>query len=304
MTNVQVVKFDPPKAIEAVKNKVAPYAGLKITGMDDKEGYEKVRVAIGECVSTRTEFVATCKAARDDANKYAKFVIEQERIGVDEIEKVELALKAEKAKIDDEKARIKAEKEAKEAARVQALVDKLAAVGFAADPFDIAVMDAETFAKLLAAKTEEFRIAEEARVAAEAKAKADAEELEKLRAEKAQMEEERRKLEEEKAKIEREKELEAAKKEAAEKAAKETEERLKREAEAKAESERLAKEKEEAERKAAEERLAKEQAYKDFLAKNGVTKESIQDGTHKVIQSESTGTILVYELKDTFKIPA
>lgn len=33
----EVAKFDPPKAIEAVKSKVAPFAGLKITGMDDKE---------------------------------------------------------------------------------------------------------------------------------------------------------------------------------------------------------------------------------------------------------------------------
>lgn len=45
-TENNLVKFDPPKAIEAVKLKVAVYAGLKIKGMDDKEGYEKVRVAI------------------------------------------------------------------------------------------------------------------------------------------------------------------------------------------------------------------------------------------------------------------
>jgi len=290
MSNLQVEKFDPPKAIEAVKQKVTQYAGLKIQWMDDKEGYEKVRVAIGECVSTRTGFVDTCKLARDEANKYAKYVIEQEKIWVAEIEKIELALKSEKAKIDDEKARIKAEKEEKERARVQVLVDKLSAVGCTYDSFALQVMDSETFEKLLAEKTEVFRIMEEKRLADEAKAKADAEELEKLRAEKAQIEAEKAKIEEEKARIQREKELEDAKKESAQKVIKELEEKQKQEAEEKAK-------KEEQDRK----RLEWVEAYKQFLFKNGITEGTEASKQTRIIKED--WKIYVYRLVDTFVIP-
>lgn len=203
---------------------------------------------------------------------------------MEEIEKVELALKAEKAKIDDEKARIKAEKEAKETARVNGLLEKLASVGFQADPFDVGVMDSESFEKLLAQKTEEFKISEDKRLAEEAKLKADLQELEKLRAEKA-------KMEETKAQIDREIELQAIRKDAADKATKETEDRIRREAEEKA-----------AKESADAKRLAEVEAYRAFLASNGVTKDTEASGKHKVMKEGNE--IRIYALIDTFVIPA
>lgn len=300
-TKFNLEEFNPKKA--ELTTLADSFRGLTIAGIEDKEGYERVHKAQMKLREVRVDIEKKGKAAREDALAYQKAVIALEKDLIAITEPVESALKAEKERIDAEKERIKKEAEEKEAARVQALVDKLAAVGFVANPFGIATMDAATFEALLAEKTEAFRISEEARLAAEAKAKADAEELEKLRSEKAAMEEEKRKIEEEKAKIQREKELEAATKAAAEKAAKDTEERLKREAEEKAKQEAELAAKAEAEKKAAEERLAKEQAYKDFLAKNGVTKESIEAGTHKVVKDEESKTVRIYELKDSFVIP-
>ena len=126
MKDLQLTKFDAPGAIESVKIKVAPFAGLSISGMDDKAGYEAVRIAIGECVSTRTEIVAKCKGAREDATAYSKYVVEKEREGVEAIREVEDALRAQKEKIDSEKERIKDEKERIKAELLQNNIRELA----------------------------------------------------------------------------------------------------------------------------------------------------------------------------------
>lgn len=154
----ELSKFDPPKAIEEAVNKVSKYKGLAITGPEDKEGYEAVRVAIGECVSTRTGFVATCKAAREEANKYAKFVIEQERTGVAAIEEIENALRASKQVIDDEKERVKAEKEARIQERVRYMSEKLDKVGYDADWFELRDMSEAKFEELLKEQTAKFEL--------------------------------------------------------------------------------------------------------------------------------------------------
>jgi hypothetical protein len=267
-----------------VIEKTQKYKGLKILSMDDKEGYEAVRLAKADCVSTRTEFVATCKTARDEANKYSQFVIDQEKLGVAAIKEVEDALAAEKAKIDDEVARIKAEKAEKEAARVKVMADALRDVGFEADAFALQTMDKATFDALLLEKTESFRIAEELRIAAEAKAKSDALELETLRAEKA-------KADEEKNKAAKEAEAKALADRIAKEAVEAAEAKRKQEEDA-----RIAKE------AADQKRLAEVESYKAFLFKNGVTEATEANGETKIVKSE--GKILIYRLVDTFIIPA
>jgi len=137
MDTLQLSKFDAPGAIESVKIKVAPFAGLYISGMDDKAGYEAVRIALGTCVSTRTEFIAKCKKAREDATAYSKYVVAQEKIGVDAILEVEDALREQKEAVDSEKERIKAEKERKAQELIRYRASELAKYGCYPDGTDI-----------------------------------------------------------------------------------------------------------------------------------------------------------------------
>jgi hypothetical protein len=278
--DIQVVKFDPLKAIEQVKSKVAPYAGLKINGLQDKEGYEKVRIALGECVSTRTGFTATCKEARDDANKYSKYVIEQENIGVAEIKKVEDALRAEKDKIDAEKEAIKQEKERAELAKAQIKIDALAKVGYTHDIFDLRLMDEVDFQKLLAEKTEVFKILEEKRLADEDKA--FRKQREELAAREKAIQDAEEKATRDAAEAERIKI-------AQENAVKETEARIKREQEEE-------KQKEEAETA----RLNKVKKYQSWLAENGYTKET--ESEFKILKNEETNEVSLYKKISTYKI--
>ena len=137
MDTLQLSKFDAPGAIESVKIKVAPFVGLTISGLEDKAGYEAVRIALATCVSTRTEFVSNCKTEREDDTGYSKYVVEKEKEGVEAIKKVEDALRSQKEAIDSEKERIKAEKERKANDILQYRVSELAKYGCFPDISDM-----------------------------------------------------------------------------------------------------------------------------------------------------------------------
>ncbi len=100
----QLVKENITKqVIEKLK---ADYMGLKINGIDDAEGFEKVEEARKECKRLRGAAVKICKAARDEANKYSAYCITKEKEVVGEISEVEDYLESQSEFIKKEKARV------------------------------------------------------------------------------------------------------------------------------------------------------------------------------------------------------
>lgn len=290
------------------------YKGLEIKGVEDKKGYAEVDAARKALKAARVRVQKTGKELRDDANKFAKKVIEVEKDIVALIEPTEKDLAAKQEAIDVQRERLR---------RVEILPERkarLAELG----------ADAYSDEQLLDYDDNEF----EQVVLREQAAK--------LEREKAELEEQRRKLEKEKKEAEekaaaaeaekkRLEDLEKARLEAAEQAKKEAEaekqraitaerERAENEAARKAEAEKeklrseriklieevefdgvyitgdladltaeqfqklyndtkAAKEKKETEEKAAaeaaeKERLEKRKKYTTWLAKNGYTEET------------------------------
>lgn len=280
MTTQELAKFDAPKAIEAVKTKVLQYAGLKIENLEDKEGYEKVRVALSDCVSTRIEFVASCKEARDESTRYSKFVIEKEKEGVEEIKKIEDLLRAEKEKVDNEKERIKQEKEAKAQEELQLRINELAKYGYSHDLFDLRHMEFADYVNLCTLKELEWNNAEKLRIQEEERIQKEREDFEKRqveveRKEKEQAEREaiiiakEKAIEDKRLAEEREIELAKVRKEAEEKSRIETEARIAREQE-----EAQARKQKEADdialaEKEQQAKLEKKKKYIAWLSENG-----------------------------------
>lgn len=96
-----------------------------IVAIIDKPGREQAHGAAMELKRTRTAIQATSKAARDDATKFSKAVIAEENRLIAIIEPEETRLLALRDGWDTEQARIKAEKEAAERARVMAINEKI-----------------------------------------------------------------------------------------------------------------------------------------------------------------------------------
>jgi len=255
------------------------YLPLKINGIDDKEGYKAAHEGLMKYVKARTMVEKHGKATREKAVKYQKDVIAEEKRVIGLLAPGEEHLRAERQAIDDIGLAIKAEAEAKEAARIQKRVDVICAFGatFNGQMYEayglqipMALVRAytdEEFAQFVA-QVQEKRDAEAARIKAEEEArKAEVERIAKIaaeqEAERVRLAEISRKQEEEAARINAEKEamekvkdakrraeeLEKAKKEAAEKALRDAEEKRKRDEKARIERDRKAKEA--AEKKAA-----------------------------------------------------
>lgn len=228
----------------AIEQLRARYTGLTIQSTAD---YERVRVGIGEVRDIRVQVEKTRVELKADALAYGRKVdTEAKRITTLLLE-IEEPLKIEKAKVDDEKARVKREKEEAERAAIATELK--------------AKLDAEEAAQK----------AERDRIAAEQQAESDrlAKERAELEKERAAAEEERRKaqaiideqnriaqakLDEEAAKLKAEREKLAR-------------EQFEREAKERAEADARAKvEREAAEKKAREEREAEERERLAALA--------------------------------------
>jgi len=105
------------------------YLPLKINGIDDKEGYRTAHEGLMKYVKARTMVEKHGKATREKAIKYQKDVIAEEKRVIGLLAPGEDHLRAERQTIDDIEARIKAEAEAKEAARIRIRVDTICASG-------------------------------------------------------------------------------------------------------------------------------------------------------------------------------
>lgn len=251
-------KFDPTK--EELTSLVEKHKDLTINGIEDKEGYENVRLAKKELQKMRTLITTKGKDMRAEALKFQKSVIEYENELVGIISPLEDKLGKMREDIDAQ-----VEREARKAV-LPSRIERLAAVEAKADDEYLLSLSPDEFtaylnhetSKYLAKKEEalaaEKREIDEEREAAE-KAKRDAEESER-----------------------RAQELEDARKEAVAEA--ERKAAIDKENAIKAERERVDREKKEQEAKQAEEaRLAKEEAdkleskrkYKEFLDRNGYT---------------------------------
>ena len=231
------------------------YTGLTIASTAD---YERVRVGIGEIRDIRVQVEKTRVELKADALAYGRKVDAEAKRITSMLLEIEEPLKLEKEKVDDEKARIKREKEEAERRRIE-------------EELRIKREAEEAEAARIKAEQEAAERAERERIAAEQKAEADrlAKERAELEAERAKAEEERRKAQ---AIIDEQNRLMQAKLDeeaAALKAEKEKLQREQFEREAKERAEREAREKlerEAAEKKAREEAEAEERERQAALA--------------------------------------
>lgn len=99
-----------------------------ITVVKDKAGREQAHGAYIELMRARTAVDKASKEAREDATKFSKAVIAEAARLVAIVEPEELRLKAARDAWDEEQARIKAEAEAKERARILAITERIAAI--------------------------------------------------------------------------------------------------------------------------------------------------------------------------------
>jgi septal ring factor EnvC (AmiA/AmiB activator) len=263
------------------------YSGLKINGLDDKEGYLKVREGRLKCKNTRVQIEKDASALRDPFVKFQKAVIKRENELIAIIEPIERALKQEEDSFNELRERIRQEEERKENDRIQSRINALLQFNYGLSVIDAKVMTDEEYTALLARVEEEYnqeqqRLAElkaeeeRKRKEEEERLRLEREEFDRQRAEFAKREAELKAIREKELAEQRQREaemkaeqqkkeaelrserekLEAEKREIAhqkalreaeERAKIEAEQRIKREAEAKAEAERIAKEKAERE---------------------------------------------------------
>lgn len=123
----ELAKFNvTDAAIAEIKKQ---YMALTIKDLDDVEGYKAVHNARMVVVKKRTAVTKTGKELREDANRFNRAVLTEEKRILALLLPIEDHLDSEEFRIDAEKLRIKAEAEAKEAARIQARIDRLESIG-------------------------------------------------------------------------------------------------------------------------------------------------------------------------------
>ena len=206
-------KFNLADAVIAQKKQ--EYAGLKITGIEDKEGYEKVRKALSEVVKMRTSVGKTKTHIKADYLEISRAIDGEAKRLTESILEIENPLREEKERIDAE---IQAEKERaeKEAeAKLKTRVETLKASGIKyEEPFYSIGEISVDIVTLKTLSDQDFDVLNQKVILA--KEKKDKEEAERLAEEKRikdEQEKESKRLEEERKKMEQEKaEMEAEKK--------------------------------------------------------------------------------------------
>lgn len=236
---------------------VDKYKDLLNIKVENKWDFEIISSWRKELKALRVDFQKFAKDARDEANKFSKSVIEQEKEWLAIIEPVEEALKA---KEDEFKERQEIEKRK---LLLPLRIEELWKINISMKDEDLLKMDDKTF---------EWFLLEQKQLFLEEKERKIKEEQDKIEAEKRKQEEEKQRQKEieeakEKARVEAEQKAQKEKEEAEQKHLAEIE-RLKQEQiekEQKAKQEQEAKEKVQ---KLEQERLEKETGYKNFLKEN------------------------------------
>ncbi len=107
----------------------ADYMALTVKTPQDMAGYEVVKKARIDIKKRRVEVEKTRVQLKAESLEYGRRVDGEAKRITALLEPIETHLTAQEKIVDDEKARIKAEAEAKEAARIQARVDRIFAFG-------------------------------------------------------------------------------------------------------------------------------------------------------------------------------
>lgn len=134
------------------------YLPLTIKGIDDKPGFDAVHRARIDIKTRRVSVQKDGKAYREKANIYLKKVLTEEKRVLALLEPIEDHLSQEESRITEEIARIKAEADAREAARIKVRVDQLYKLNCRFDGTNWAYAGVEIAAqnKIAAATDEQF----------------------------------------------------------------------------------------------------------------------------------------------------
>ena len=242
------------------------YMQLMVKGIEDKDGFKKVHEARMDIVKRRTSVEKTRKDLKADSLEYGRRVDAEAKRITGLLQPIEDHLAEQEKIVTDELARIKAQKEAEEAARIRARVNRLFEFGARFDGENYTAYGLVIPATILKAATDEqfasfVKQIEDVKQAEEDEARRKAEEEARIKAE----EEAKRKAEEERlAKIAAEQEAERQRLEEAARIQKAEEERLQKQREEFERKAREEQEKIEAEkRRIADEEAARQQAIKD-----------------------------------------
>lgn len=107
----EIIKIDTTSLteLETLETKAGQaqekYEKFKLENYQDKEVYRQAKTAKSELVSLRTSISKTAKLVRDEANKFAKSVIQREKYLIRMISPIEDRIKGEIANADNQKIR-------------------------------------------------------------------------------------------------------------------------------------------------------------------------------------------------------
>lgn len=178
---------------QVIANLKASYGSLTIAGVDDKNGYDMVKLARYECRDLRILAVKIAKKGREHANAVSKAWINKEKEIVAQISEVEDYLQEQQDAIDNIE-KIALEK------RATLRREQLHAVEYHGDWTDISTVSDEVFNLILGSATKDYEGYVADMKAQEEEKKAEEDRLEKQRLEQA---EEKRLLDEQKEEQER-----------------------------------------------------------------------------------------------------
>lgn len=150
----QLEKFEIKE--ENLRALVLKFNGLTIKGIEDKDGYKAVHGARMELKTERVRIEKTSKSLRARATSFNKAVIEREGQLTSILMTREEEFQRMEDLIDEEKERIRIEEDKAEDKRIQAMSDKLTAVGAALDWITIKGMDDDQFEAFLQESTYAF----------------------------------------------------------------------------------------------------------------------------------------------------
>lgn len=123
----ELQKYDTTDA--AIATLRQQYMALTIKGLDDKDGFDQVHKARMNVKTKRVQVAKRGKELREDAVAFQKAVLTEEKRIIGLLEPIEDHLSDEESRVEQERSRIKAEAEAKEATRIQARVNRLFSLG-------------------------------------------------------------------------------------------------------------------------------------------------------------------------------
>lgn len=151
----EVAKFDKFETrLNELKEK---YKDLTIVDVNDKEGYENVRVAIGDLRSIRTGTDADKKVIKAPFLAACSTIEERSKWIIAEVSKIEAPLQKRKDEIDEEKEKIKADKKAKQEAAFAKRLVQLTAMGASfADGMNLVLEDVSYEAVLIRESDDEI----------------------------------------------------------------------------------------------------------------------------------------------------